>query len=270
MEYEKGITYTEHWENVKAVLEEASRVLVPGGIMAINVDDIHNYKGDKGKNDFSQIQLVGHKYQSYLRRHQVYLKDQIIWVKQTNAHSRDISKILTDRTPHTSYRILISQEPVYIFRKKGERQIPSEQISLNSRITKEEWSQWAPGVWIIDHVRKSQGHPAIFPDELVYRLVRMFSYEGDTVLDPFLGSGTTIKVARALGREAIGYEREIQYKPVIMEKLGVSEKDIKPESIVGYADGLMNKESVSQDEEAAVTAKFFEREETAAEVESVD
>jgi DNA modification methylase len=63
-------------------------------------------------------------------------------------------------------------------------------------------------------------HPSIYPDELVYRLIKMFSYEGDTVLDPFLGSGTTVKVARELNRDGIGYEKELQYKPVIMEKLG--------------------------------------------------
>ena len=53
----------------------------------------------------------------------------------------------------------------------------------------------------------------------------MFSFEGDIVLDPFLGSGTTVKVARELNREAIGYERELQYKPVIMKKLGIAEEN---------------------------------------------
>ena len=70
-----------------------------------------------------------------------------------------------------------------------------------------------------------KGHPAIWPDRLATRLIRMFSYEGDLVLDPFLGSGTTVKVARELGREGIGYERELQYKPVIMERLGMVPED---------------------------------------------
>ena len=54
----------------------------------------------------------------------------------------------------------------------------------------------------------------------------MFSYVGDTVLDPFLGSGTTVKVARELGREGIGYERELQYKPVIMKRLGIASNEV--------------------------------------------
>ena len=61
------MTYAEHWENIDAVMDGCARVLVPGGIMALNVGDIHNFKGVKGNNDFTQIQLVGHKYQGFLR-----------------------------------------------------------------------------------------------------------------------------------------------------------------------------------------------------------
>jgi site-specific DNA-methyltransferase (adenine-specific) len=222
MEFEKGISYAEHWDNMQAVMDECARVLVPGGIMAINVGDIHNFKGAKDNNSYTQIQLVGHKYQTFLRRKQIYLTDQIVWVKATHAHSRDISKAWSDKIPHTGYRIIISHDPVYIFRKKGERQYPTEEVTLKSFISKEDWAQWASGIWMIDRVRKMEGHPAIFPDELVRRLVLMFSFEEDVVLDPFIGSGTSIKVARELKRQGIGYERELQYKAVIMEKLGIS------------------------------------------------
>ena len=263
MEYEKGTSYAEHWENVKAVINESARVLIPGGIIALNVGDIQNFRGLHGKDKESQIQLVGHKYQGYLRRHQVYLSDVIIWVKRTQALSLDVTKAWSDKTQHTGYRILNSYEPVYIFRKAGDREVPSEEAVLNSRITKEEWNQWAPGIWKISTVRKNEGHPAIFPDELVNRLVRMFSYEGDTVLDPFLGSGTTIKVARELGREAIGYERELQYKPVIMQKLGLSDDALQPETMIGYANKAMDLDALEQASvkaEAEAASKQFEDE----------
>ena len=96
------------------------------------------------------------------------------------------------------------------------------------------------GVWEIEPTRNNQGHPCMYPDELVNRLVRMFSYVGDTVLDPFLGSGTTVKVARELGRYGVGFERELQYKPIIMKKLGLI-----PEKAV--------------DEGSETMAEFFER-----------
>jgi site-specific DNA-methyltransferase (adenine-specific) len=273
MEFEKGISYKEHWENMQEVMKESARVLVPGGIMAINVGDIHNYKGPEGKAKQSQILLIGHKYQSFLRRHKVYLSDIIIWVKATHAHSQDVSKAWSEKTPHTAYRILISHDPVYIFRKEGERDVPSDEAALNSRITKQEWNQWASGIWTIDRVRKMEGHPAIFPDELVNRLVKMFSYEGDTVFDPFLGSGTTIKVARELGREAFGYEREKQYKPVIMEKLGLASGDLQQTSMVGYVQEKLDLDALEQESiknEAEAASKQFEDETEVAETETVE
>ena len=222
MEYEKGMTYAEHWENIEAVMKECARVLVPGGIIALNVADINNFKGVKGNNDYTQIQLVGHKYQGFLRKHQIHLTDTIVWVKSTVAFAREAGKAYSEKTPHTAYRIISNHEPVYIFRNKGDREVLSEDLALRSRLTKAQWSEWAPGIWKIERIRKNEGHPAIYPEELVSRLVKMFSYEGDTVLDPFTGSGTTVKVARELKREAFGYEREPQYKAVIMQKLGIA------------------------------------------------
>ena len=230
LEYEIGVSFDEHLLMVKDVLKECARVLVPGGIMALNVGDINNFKGRNGKNDFSQIQLMGHIYQSYLRKHQIFLTDRIIWKKSLNWKKRpDVS--FSEKTVHTSYRILGNFEPVYIFRKRGERSLPSEDIILRSMLTKEQWVAWARGVWEIEPVRSQEGHPAVYPDELPRRLIRMFSYESDTVLDPWLGSGTTVKVARELNREAVGYEKEPQYKAVIMKKLGIESDQAGNEAV---------------------------------------
>jgi modification methylase len=220
MEYEKGVTYDEHLEMLNAVMDECGRVLIPGGVMALNVGDIYNFRGSKGKNDYSQIQLMGHKYQSFLRKHRIYLKSHIIW-KKTMAWTKRPEIFFDEDTNHTSYKILDTFEPVYIFRKEGKREIPSEDVVLRSKLTKEQWKAWVPSIWEITPVKNMEGHPSIYPDELVSRLIKMYSYEGDMVLDPFLGSGTTVKVARELHRDGIGYEREIQYKPVIMKKLGL-------------------------------------------------
>jgi hypothetical protein len=103
-----------------------------------------------------------------------------------------------------------------------------------------------PGVWEITPVKNMEGHPAVFPDELPRRLIKMYSYEGDIVLDPFLGSGTTVKVARELNRDGIGYEKELQYKPVIMEKLGlIPEKAVVEgsETMAEFFERTINSES---------------------------
>ena len=235
MEFEKGMTHEELLEMLKGVMDECARVLVPGGVMALNVGDIHNFRGSKGKNDFTQIQLMGHKYQACLRKHRIFLKSHISWQK-TKAWTKRPEIFFDEETIHTSYKILDTFEPVYIFRKEGKREIPSEDVVLRSKLTKEQWKAWIPSVWEITPVMNMDEHPSIYPDELVYRLIKMFSYEGDTVLDPFLGSGTTVKVARELNRDGIGYEKELQYKPVIMEKLGSL-----PEQAVGEGSETMAK-----------------------------
>lgn len=254
MEFEKGYSEDEHWTNIQAVIDEMVRVTCPGGIIAINVGDMHNYKGPKGNNGFSQIKLVGHLYQKFLSKHGVYLKDIIIWCKATHAFSRDVSKAWSENTPHTGYGIHINHDFIYVFQKKGERELPSEDIILRSRVTKEEWDKWATSVWMIDRVRKMDGHPAMFPEELVYRLVRMYSYEGDVVLDPFLGSGTTVKVARELGRQAFGYERLEQYKEVIMKKLGI-EPTPKTYPITEYVERTLAQKPADIDTDQGITAK---------------
>jgi len=223
MEFEVGMTFKEHLENVEAVIKECARVIVPGGIIALNVADIVNFKESNAPSNNSQIKLMAHFYQSCMKKHKIYLTDEIIWAKRI-AWSKlsDSGKSYKDDTVHTSYSIYSTWEPIYIFRAKGERELPSEEIILKSKLTREQWISYVNGVWKIEPVRNTDGHPCMYPDELVNRLIRMFSYVGDTVLDPFLGSGTTVKVARDLERVGIGYERELKYKPVIMKKLGLN------------------------------------------------
>jgi modification methylase len=221
-EYEKGVSREEHCEMMQASIKEIARVLIPGGIIALNVGDVNAKR--KNEKDPIQIELMGHQYQSWFRKHSIFLTDTITWFKESQAWRKRPDIALTPDTVHTDYRILPVTETIYIFRKKGKRDLPSEEIILRSRLNKEQYLSWIPGHWSIRAVQDSSGHPAVYPDELCNRLIRMLSYEGDTVLDPFLGSGTTVKVARELNREGIGYERELQYKQVIMDKLGVVNK----------------------------------------------
>ena len=250
MEFEQD-SYDEHLENIEKVMSECARVLFPGGVMALNVGDIHSFKGPKGKNKFSQIQPMAHIYQQFLRKHKIYLKDQIVWVKNATSFSLDNRKNYTDDTKHTEYRIVTRHEPVLIFRKTGERPVPSEDIVLDSMLTREEWKMYAPSVWTIDPVRNPEGHPAMFPDELAARIIKMYSFIGETILDPFLGSGTTIKVARELGRDGVGYERDTKYKETIMKKLGVAEKPVT-EGVGAFVKRTMEEADANQPEKPEV------------------
>ncbi|MFH1931936.1 MAG: DNA methyltransferase [Pseudomonadota bacterium] len=226
MEYEKNVTLKDHLKNLEQHCKEWNRVLMKGGIVAINFGDIHNFRTQNGGK--VEIQLMGHYYQTFLRKHNIRLRDVITWRKgKTWINNPQVS--YHQKTKHTSYRILNNFEYIYIFYKEGNREVPFD-IEYESKISKEEWKEWVDGVWEIPPVRRQEGHPAQFPEELPRRLIRMYSYKGDLVLDCFGGTMTTVKVANELGRIGIGYEKEEKYKPVIMEKLGLTEEDLrKPE-----------------------------------------
>ncbi|WP_457570928.1 DNA methyltransferase [Desulfovulcanus sp.] len=269
-EYEVGNTFEDLLDTVQGVMSECARVLVPGGIMALNVGDIQNFKGKTGKSDVVQIQLMGHFYQTALRRHQIYLTDQIIWQKPLSwANRKHVS--YSENTVHASYRIIQHYEPVYIFRKNGQRELPDEETRMKSLLTKEQWTEWVQGIWKIQTVQKMGKHPCEWPEELPKRLIKMYSFENDVVLDPFLGSGTTVKVARELNRKAIGYERELQYKSVIMEKLGVNSHAECAQPMLDFVKQAMVGPAVEDAEtaaEAAAGAKLFRDEEKAEETAS--
>jgi len=98
---------------------------------------------------------------------------------------------------------------------------PTREQKELSKLTKEEWNIYFSGHWNFAGV-KQNGHIAMFPEELPARLIKMFSFAGETVLDPFLGSGTTSLAAKNLSRNSVGYEINTDYIPIIKEKLNVN------------------------------------------------
>jgi len=117
----------------------------------------------------------------------------------------------------------IDYEFILIFKKHGTAPRVSKEIKEQSRMTTEEWNQFFTGHWNIPG-EKQDKHLAMFPEELPRRLIKMFSFVGDTVLDPFLGSGTTSLAAKNLYRNSIGYEINPEFLPLIKEKLGIHQK----------------------------------------------
>ncbi|MFH2044775.1 MAG: ParB/RepB/Spo0J family partition protein [Pseudomonadota bacterium] len=277
MDFAVGMTSKEFLENIEAVMKEIARVIIPGGIIALNVADVTHTSGNIGAALSTVIKLVGHTYQSCLRKNGVYLTDEIVWAKPTglSAYQND-DKTYNSYKPHTSYRIKQNWEHIYIFRAKGMRKMPSEEIISQSKLTNEQYATYVNGIWEIEPVSNNEGRLRMYPDELVNRLIRMFSYVGDTVLDPFLGSGTSVKVARELERVGIGYERELKYKPVIMEKLGLMPEEtavksttmaeykkqtLQPEvDVNGFFDEANIAEEEKEDEQGEVNASKPEAE----------
>ena len=109
-------------------------------------------------------------------------------------------------------------EFILIFKKLGNAPKPTAEQKKQSEMTKEEWNQYFSSHWNFNGVKQT-GHIAMFPEELPKRLIKMFSFAGETVFDPFLGSGTTTAAAMKLNRNSAGYEINTSYQPYIEEKL---------------------------------------------------
>jgi endonuclease YncB( thermonuclease family) len=113
----------------------------------------------------------------------------------------------------------LDYEFILLFKKPGNTDEPTAaEVKEASRLSRDEWKEFFSGHWQMAGERQVL-HEAMFPEELPYRLIRMFSFVGEIVLDPFLGSGTTVKVALGLGRNAIGYEIQPAFVPIIRQKL---------------------------------------------------
>lgn len=108
-------------------------------------------------------------------------------------------------------------EYILIFCKDGFKLENENKIST---ISPEQFTTYTKSIWSFPTADpKKEGHPAPFPEELPKRLIQLYTFLGDTVLDPFLGSGTSCKVAKAWGRKSIGYEMDESYRPVIEAKI---------------------------------------------------
>lgn len=133
------------------------------------------------------------------------------------------------------------QENIIIFQKgkfdyKYIRKLDPE-IREASKINLDEFQEnkWYLTVWYITNVLPLEGRLekgiAAFPEEIPRRLIKLFTFVGETVLDPFLGSGTTTKVAKELGRNSYGYEIDLELKPIILEKIGYSPHPLTDDKI---------------------------------------
>jgi|TARA_R100000306_G_C4353881_1_gene131613 DNA modification methylase len=146
----------------------------------------------------TRVQLVGEQLNSYASSVGLYLYDKRIWVKDPAwANSKWTTNTLKGVDEY---------EDLYIFWKPGEFTIDRR------KLTKSEWTNWGKRrVWHIPSVSRNDDHEAKFPVELARRVIRLYSEEGDLVLDPFVGSGTTVIAAAELNRNYLGIDKEKKY-----------------------------------------------------------
>jgi DNA modification methylase len=216
----KGLydNYEQYLELLNHVAKEVYRVLKQGRIAVLNIDDML-VNGEKFPivSDVTKIfQNAGFRY-----------RDRIIWKKPDGylRISRRSGVLLQNPYPMYFYPDNLL-ESILIFQKGrfDYRSIP-EGVKEASKINIKEFldNKWYMTLWEMTNVLPGstlEKEIAAFPEELPYRIIKLFSYVGETVLDPFAGSGTTMKVARFLGRNSIGIEIKKSLIPIIKKKLG--------------------------------------------------
>jgi len=212
-------TYEDYINNLNKVWSECYRVLYPGCRLCVNIGDQFARAVTYGRYKIIPIreeiirfcESIGFDYMGA-----------IIWQKKTTMNTTGGASVMGSFPYPRNGLIEIDYEFILLFKKLG--QSPnrvSEEIKEESKLSNEEWRKYFTGHWNFAGCKQDK-HIAMFPEELPRRLIRMFSFVGETVLDPFLGSGTTSKVAKELKRNSIGYEINKDFLPIIEEKIGKS------------------------------------------------
>ncbi len=144
---------------------------------------------------------------------------QIIWQKATTMNTSGGASIMGSFPYPRNGIVKLDFEYILLFKKQGDAPKPTKEQKDHSALTNEEWNTFFNGHWYFPGAKQDK-HLAMFPEELPHRLIKMFSFHGETVLDPFMGSGTTALAAKNLNRNSIGYEIHSDFIPIIKEKIG--------------------------------------------------
>ncbi|GBD96072.1 modification methylase HindIII [bacterium BMS3Abin06] len=234
-------SYESYINNLNLVWKESFRVLHPGCRLCINIGDqfarsvyYGRYKVIPIRTEIIKFcETTGFDYMGA-----------VIWQKVTTTNTTGGATIMGS-FPYPRNGILkLDYEFILLFKKQGIPPKPTKEQKELSAMTKDEWNTYFSGHWYFAGA-KQDGHIAVFPEELPARLIKMFAFAGDTVLDPFLGSGTTSLAARNLCRNSIGYEINADFISIVKEKLNINQSDLAETEYVFLTDSVktdLNKE----------------------------
>lgn len=207
-------SYEEYINNLNLVWSECNRVLSDGCRLCINIGDQFARSIYYGRYKVIPIRTEIIRFCESLGMDYM---GAIIWQKATNMNTSGGGAVMGS-FPYPRNGILkMDYEFILIFKKLGTPPKVTIEQKQQSLITKDEWNEYFSSHWNFNGV-KQLGHIAMFPEELPKRLIKMFSFVGETVFDPFVGSGTTSLAAMKLDRNSIGYEINNDFLPVMREK----------------------------------------------------
>lgn len=197
-------SYEAFLAELDAVWAECFRVLAPGARLACNCGDVLR---SRARHQSHHLLPLHADILVRCRQAGFQALNGILWAKKTNCSYEQGGKGILGKPGQPNGVIKSEIEHVLLFKKPGPYRSPTPEQQELSRISQEEYSRWYRPIWDdVPGARAGADHPAPFPVELPYRLIRMFSFAGDTVLDPFSGRFTTTVAAMKAGRNSIGVE----------------------------------------------------------------
>lgn len=216
-EYQIGFNqnYEDYINHLNLVWSECHRILQHGCRLCINIGDQFARTVYYGRYKIVPIhseiirfcETIGFDYMGT-----------IIWQKQTTMHTTGGQRVMGSYPYPRGGIVKVDYENILLFKKQGKAVSVSKARREGSKLTEEEWNTYFSSHWNFSGAKQSE-HIAVFPEELPKRLIKMFSFVGDTVCDPFMGSGTTALAAMKLGRNSIGYEINRDFRRYYHEKL---------------------------------------------------
>ncbi len=210
-------SYDYYLRKLNKVWKECVRVLAPDGKICINIMPFL-LTGKAARFNRRETRLVLGDIESFMNTTEcMYQFGLYIWDKRKIARFSSFGSYPYPPNIFSTY----PYEWITVFSKEGKRKPIPKEIKEKSKLTTEEWQKWAiNSIWEMQPAKaKTEGHPAPFPKELPMRLIKLYSFWGDTVLDPFAGTGTTLLAAQELGRKSIGFELNPEYIKLIKNKL---------------------------------------------------
>lgn len=208
--------YDSFHDELDKVWRHCLRVLVPGGRLVCVVGDVCLSRRRHGRHMVMPMHA-----DIVVRARKIGFDNlsPIFWYKIANANYEVENGSSFLGKPYEPNAIIKNDvEFILMLRKPGGYRQPTEEQRKTSRLSKEEYQEWFQQVWNLNG-ESTKFHPAPYPEELAYRLVRMFSFAGDTVLDPFMGTGTTSIVSARCGRNSIGVDVEPTFVRMAKERL---------------------------------------------------
>lgn len=201
-----------YFDRLEEIWKGVIKVLCADGKITVNIGNIY-FKPSKKERTYT-INLIHQSWAQLNKFDELEYMGTIYWKKSVSRNSA----VLFGSYPYPStFMISTALESIHVFRKKGRRKVP-QSIKEQSKISLEEFRVFREPVWNINGT-SSKKHPAVFPIELPYRLIKLYSFIGDTVLDPFCGIGNTNLAALQLSRNSIGIDINPIYTKEVFEVL---------------------------------------------------